>query len=478
MDDELLDNKGQIKLKIDDFFDEIGYSYYHYYLMVVLILIFFADGTEVLVISLILKSLENEWHITPLLKSFIASSAFIGLMIGSLITSQIIDLHGRKNLLLIGSGIVLVFGYLASVSTTGYQLFLSRLMMGIGIGTQIPAATNLAAESIPSYNRSIYLSNMWIAFPMGELYTCIIAMYVMPNFEPDQWRVLLLYCLIPVVLSFVGSIFVYESSRYYIANNKSEKARDVLTRLSKWAKNTISQTRITEIIEEGVKNPLNKYRSTYSQLLNKRFISLSINSWSIWFISSLGLYTTVYMLPQVLAYYNIGKAIKKGNMFKDILITNLIAMPKTLFAGLLAEIKLFGRKYAILYSLLFSALSAFFLMNFINEIFFFAGLIKLATGMTMAICKVYTTEAYPTKLRGLGYGTGHSFARLSGMLVPFISEIFIYLFGILSPFYLVFFTSAIGVYNSYCLPFETLGRKLDQVERDDLIELKERKDFD
>ena len=303
-------------------------------------------------------------------------------------------------------------------------------------------------------------------------------MYVMPNFETDQWRLLLLYCLIPVVLSFIGSFFLYESSRYYLANNKCEHAKGVLIELSKWSKKEISISRIDEIIEESVRNPLNKYDSTYSQLLNKRFFSLSINSWSIWFVSSLGLYITVYMLPQILASNQVGHPSEKRNLFKDILITNLIAMPKTIFAGVLAEVKYLGRKYTILYSLLLTALSALILTVFVDEIYFFAGFIKLLTGVAMAVCKVYTTEAYPTKLRGLGYGTGHSFARLAGMLVPFICEAMVYLFGILSPFFLVFFTSGIGVYNSYSLPFETLGRKLDKVETEDLIELKERKDFD
>ena len=476
MVDNLEDSDETSKYKIDIFFDEIGYSRYHYMLMFVLILIFFADGSEILVISLILKSLEKEWHITPLEKSFIASSAFIGLMIGSFTTSQIIDRYGRKKLLLIGSGIVIIFGYLSSVSSNGIELFFFRLIMGIGIGTQIPAATNLAAESIPSYNRSIYLANMWIAFPIGEIYICIVAMYIMQNFEQDQWRVLLLYCIIPVVLCFIGSFFLYESSRYYLANNLSDQARNVLLGLSKWSGRNIDAARIDEIIDEGLRNPLNKYASTYSQLLNKRFLSLSINSWCIWFITYFSVYTTIYMLPQILAYNEQGKSVEKSSLFKDIVITNLIALPKTIIAGFMAEIKFLGRKYSMLSSLFFTAITTLFLTMLIEHINFFAGLMKLLIGVTIGVCKVYTTEAYPTKLRGLGYGTGHSFARLAGTLVPFIAEAMVHLFGLVSPFILVFFASGLGVYNAYSLPFETLGRKLDTVERDDLIELKERLD--
>ena len=133
--------------KIDSYFDEVGYSKYQYFLLFVFIFVFFADGTEVLVITLILKSLLNEWNITPLEKSFLASSAFIGLLIGSFITSKYIDMYGRKLFLQIGGLIIIFFGYLCSLSSGVIQLFIFRVLMGIGIGSQIIAATNIAAES-------------------------------------------------------------------------------------------------------------------------------------------------------------------------------------------------------------------------------------------------------------------------------------------------------------------------------------------
>ena len=67
--------------KIDELLDEIGYTYYHYYLLFILILLFFADGTEILVISLILKSLEKEWQLTSVSKAFVISEARISLVL-------------------------------------------------------------------------------------------------------------------------------------------------------------------------------------------------------------------------------------------------------------------------------------------------------------------------------------------------------------------------------------------------------------
>jgi MFS transporter, putative metabolite:H+ symporter len=456
--------------KIDELLDEIGYSYYHYFLLFILILIFFADGTEVLVISLILKSLEKEWQLTPVSKAFLASSALMGVMIGSFFTSKILDLYGRKKFLITGSSIVLIFGVLSAFSQSSWQLFIFRILMGIGIGMKIPAATVLATETIPSYNRSYYLTNMWIAFPVGELYVCIIALIFMPEFEYNQWRTVLLFCLIPIVLCIVGSFLLYESSRYYLANKRMEEAKEILRNLAKTSRNVqLTEIRLLEIVEESNGNPLNKYESDYKQLFSKRFLRLTINTWFIWFIVGVTQYITIYMLPQILAFLHpIGKSPTKGLVFKDIIISNLISLPKTLIAGFLSEISFLGRVRSICFLFSVTITAAILILIDVNHIQIYGGIIKLCAGGASAIIKVYSTEAYPTKIRGLGYGTGHSVARLAGMSAPFVSELLINYFGLIAPFYCVLLFPIVGIINTFLLPFETLGRDLDKIEREDM----------
>lgn len=461
------------RYKIDELLDEIGYTYYHYFLLFILILIFFADGTEVLVISLILKSLEKEWQLSPVSKAFLASSAFIGLMIGSFFTSKVLDLYGRKKFLITGSVIVLIFGFLSAFSQKSWQLFIFRLLTGFGIGMQIPAATVLATETIPNYNRSHYLTNMWIAFPVGELYVCVIALIFMPEFEYNQWRTVLLFCLIPTVLCLVGSFLLFESSRYYLSYKKKEEAKEILRSLAKLSRNAkLTEIRLLEIVEETNDNPLNKYESDYKQLFSKRFLRLTINTWFIWFIVGVTQYINVYMLPQILAFLHPkSKFQPKGLVFKDIIISNLISLPKTLIAGFLSEVPFLGRVRSICLLFCLTIIASILVFIDVNHIHIYGGLIKLSASGVSAIMKVYCTEAYPTKIRGLGYGTGYSISRLGGVTAPFISELFIYYFGLISPFYCVLVFPIIGIINTFLLPYETLGRDLDRFENEDREEL-------
>ena len=326
---------------------------------------------------------------------------------------------------------------------------------------------------IPSYNRSIYLANLWIAFPIGELYVCIVGLFIMPNFEKDQWRSLLLYCLIPVFICTFCSLFLLESGRFLLTNKRYDEAKEFFFRLAEIANVPFSNEKMLEIQNESILNPVNKYESSFALLVNKRFIKLSLLTWVIWWVGSFGLYTTIYMLPQTLDSLPELQATKEGKMFKDVIISNLISLPKSLLSGFLAQIPFLGRKYSMCYAFICLAFFEFLLIVDITNVAFYSGFLKLLTGCILGIVKVYSTEAYPTKIRGIGYGTGHSISRIAGCLVPFICEFLRSLFGILGPSYFLFLLALFSAYCCHDLPFETLGRVLDKCEEEDIIELQE-----
>ena len=308
---------------------------------------------------------------------------------------------------------------------------------------------------------------------MGELYVCIVAIYIMPNYEVDMWRTLLLYCLIPVIICTVSSYFVMESGRFLLANRRFDEARTFFFKLAEIANIPFNDTKMNEIEKECIQNPVSKYESTFSMLLNKRFLKLSLLTWVIWFVFSFALYGTIYMLPQILDYVPEIQAAKSGTMFKNVIISNLISLPKSLLSGFLSNITFLGRKFSMLYSFIVMAIFELLLIIDIKHVHIYSGFVKLLSGLIAGIVKVYSTEAYPTKIRGIGYGTGNSMSRLSGCLVPFMCEFLISLFGILGPCYFILIISLISAYCSFKLPFETLGRELDKCDIEDIKEIKE-----
>lgn len=66
----------------------------------------------------------------------------------------------------------------------------------------------------------------------------------------------------------------------------------------------------------------------------------------------------------------------------------------------------------------------------------------------------FTTEAYPTPIRTIGYGTACAIGRLGSITMPYI--LFpLYSFAPSFPFIFFTFVSCLGVLASYALPFDT-----------------------
>ena len=133
--------------EIDRIIDLIGYTRYHLYLFTIIVLIGFADGIEIMVLNLIMKSFEDEWNLTKFQKGMIVSSKFIGIFIATLAISKNKDVFGRKLFIKLGLIITMIFGFLSSLARPCYERTIFRLLMGIGVGAKTSSKFTLVRES-------------------------------------------------------------------------------------------------------------------------------------------------------------------------------------------------------------------------------------------------------------------------------------------------------------------------------------------
>jgi len=177
----------------------------------------------------------------------------------------------------------------------------------------------------------------------------------------------------------------------------------------------------------------------------------------IWFSSSfisLGLF---YILPKI--YEKINHKDKKI-LLKNLIYSVMIILPCPILRGIIADIKLFGRKYTILISFLGSELMSIVCLLMQKNMFVSAGILKFFINISVGIVQVYTMEVYPTNIRSLALGFGNGLNRLTGFLTPFLCETMeSYIFR--GTFYGFILFSIMGVFASYYLPYETIGKTLD-----------------
>ena len=203
----------QIKNKTEDInkmLNEIGMTNYHIKLLILCLIFCFADGAEMVVVSLIMRKLEKVWHLTPLKKAFMGGSIFYGFLIGALISGKLMDHKGRKFTFVLGSIIFFIFSILSSFSTEFDSFILFRIGVGFGIGFIIPTAQAFITEMSPMNYRGFNTVIIWIGFPLGEVYICMIAkMFPLDDelLHNSNWTILMLLAGFPVNICLIIDYF-------------------------------------------------------------------------------------------------------------------------------------------------------------------------------------------------------------------------------------------------------------------------------
>lgn len=189
-------------------------------------LFFFADGGEMMVLSLLLTKLSNSWELSSAQKGYLGSSVFMGIFLGALCCGKFSDTKGRKPVFLVGSMIVAIFAIMSAFINNYFSFFICRGLCGFGIGLSMPSAFSLATEITPSYLRHISVIMIWVFNPFGEIFIIIISKILLPY--ENGWRIILAFAGIPYLIALILSFYIMESPKFLLTANKYEEGVNCL----------------------------------------------------------------------------------------------------------------------------------------------------------------------------------------------------------------------------------------------------------
>ena len=411
-----------------------------------------------LFIPYLMDDIKASWKIDTLHESLIKTSVYVGMTIGTFSCSKFIDTYGRKKFIIIGAAIMFVFSLLSFFSVSWIDFMIYRAFIGLGIGIQMPAGMNLVSENIPIKYRSIFLSSVWAAFGVADLTSISLSWWLLPD-----WKLIILIFSFPMILTILLGFAVYESPRYLYAHKFYVEGAAILKKIEEFnnlKEELLNDDILEKIIVEAEENISNQYHPHFSQIFKKKFLGITLRTWVLWSSSNVGLYLTSFMVPKILGGHSSGIKIKDTDYYVGMITSGLITTPSCFISGILAD--MVGRKYSMV---IFSAIALVFsfLIIFTDVgISYWAGIIKLTSGSIVANIKVFATEVFPTKIRGIGSSSGHAVGRFLTILTPFICDFFSVWWGYRSPFWVIIGFHALGIFCAYTMPFETKGRELDK----------------
>jgi putative MFS transporter len=104
----------------------------------------------------------------------------VGFLVGGIFAGLICDLFGRKKVLVSCMIFWGLCGVFQAYSWSLDFLIAARVLLGVGLGAQIPAVLTLPSELLPSKIRAKYMVTMMAVLPLGAATSGIISYYLIP----------------------------------------------------------------------------------------------------------------------------------------------------------------------------------------------------------------------------------------------------------------------------------------------------------
>src|SRR5229473_6386349 len=156
------------------------------------------------------KPIRKEWNLSDgalgaLGTAFTLLYAFVGIPLG-----RLSDRTSRKRILSVA---VLFWSLLTSLSamTRSYwQMFATRLGVGVGEAACAPAATSLIGDLFPPARRARALSIFMLGLPIGIALSYLVSSFIAHAWG---WRAAFFVAGIPGVFCAIGAMFIDEPAR-------------------------------------------------------------------------------------------------------------------------------------------------------------------------------------------------------------------------------------------------------------------------
>jgi len=232
------------------------------YLLVVLVLgggVYAAEGSLLLMLSIIARGLVKKWDLDPLVAGVMATTLFMGLLTGTITGGIACDSFGRRTPILVTYLGISVFTIVGILMPYVMLLLLAKLLLGFFLGFGVPAANAIVCESCPPNVRAIVYSLTQVLFSMGQIYSATIVWIMSPMLQVEtmEWRgMLAVASLLPMLLFVLSYFWLLESPHWLLANQKVSAAREVVRQIAHYqAESTRDTVEEVEELTSGMKTP-------------------------------------------------------------------------------------------------------------------------------------------------------------------------------------------------------------------------------
>ncbi|MDD7385236.1 MAG: MFS transporter [Actinomycetaceae bacterium] len=190
------------------------------------------DGYDLLVIGVGILYLKPYFGMTPGEVGWLTASAFLGACVGLLVFGKIADKYGRLPIFRWNLIFFIIASIIAALSTNVPILILTRFILGIAVGMDIPVSQAFLAEISSNEQRGRLAGSlpniMWL---LGAISSVLLALIIHPLAGDSSWRWLFGIAALPALFVYLMRRFLPESPRWLLEHGHEEEAMKVFKML-------------------------------------------------------------------------------------------------------------------------------------------------------------------------------------------------------------------------------------------------------
>lgn len=180
----------------------------------------FLDGYDLVIIAGALLFIKPELHLSASEVGLVGSIVFIGMVLGALFFGRLTDRIGRSTSFVFVLLLFVVGSAVSALAPTGWVLVVGRLLVGLGIGADLPVSTTLIAEVVPADKRGMATGFMQVGWFGGAAASGLVGIGLYLLLGPQSWRWMLGSAIVLAIVVIVLRMGISESARW-------TKAREV-----------------------------------------------------------------------------------------------------------------------------------------------------------------------------------------------------------------------------------------------------------
>ena len=443
-------------MKVTDRLDNLPLGRFHYRVLLLSGLGWLFDSMDTGLVSFVLARLKTEWNFTPEQIGITGSAGLFGMFLGGACAGALADRFGRKTTF---QWTLLIFSLatgLCAISWSFTSLVVLRLLVGIGLGGELPVAAALVSEFAPTRHRGrlvVLLESFWaFGWVAAALVADGLSRWAEARGSGFPWRLAFLLGALPAFYIFVLRRSLPESPRYLVARGRTAEAESILRQVE-----ISSGVGPGRALEPTSPEPKARLRDLFGASLARRTVML----WILWFSMAFSYYGMFIWLPSLL----VGQGYGEAQSFRFTLYITLAQIPGYFTAAYLVE--RVGRKPTLSAFMLLCAVTSYFFggARTTDQLILWGCLVSYFNLGAWGVTYGYTPELYPTRLRGTGSGSAAAFGRIGAVLAPLVVSRVVTAtgdgFGLI--FALFAAVLAAGALAVLTLGEETRGRTLEQI---------------